>query len=171
MLCGCPSGNWAGGDRQDWSCLPRTRKLHWPTSNVSTEHLSFSIPLVCAGFLQFSCSISAFRRVFSLVLPNGSRNKKCVTSPFKLTGRIPFFQHSRDFPQEFYFVGQQCNSLLRIHRQTFGYHNESKPKLSWEKIIVFSGIVKFFLPLHKYEHQTGTMMIEKSWSALYSYVT
>ena len=174
MLCGCPSGNWAGGDRQDWSCLPRTRKLHWPTSNVSTEHLSFSIPLVCAGFLQFSCSIFAFRRVFSLVLPNGSRNKKCVTSPFKLTGRSPFFQHSRNFPQEFYFVGQVNSAIPNCpsNRQTFGNHNELKPKISWEKIkVFFSGIVKFFLPLHKYEHQTGTMMIEKSWSALYSYVT
>ena len=138
------------------------------TSRPNTFLSAF--PLFALDFYNF---LAVFLPSVEFLLRNGSRNKKYVTSPIKLTGRSPFFQHSRNFPQEFYFVGQVNSAIPNCpsNRQTFGNHNESKPKISWEKIIVFSGIVKFFLPLHKYEHQTGTTMIEKSWSALYSYVT
>ena len=76
------------------------------TSRPNTFLSAF--PLFALDFYNF---LAVFLASVELLLPNGSRNKKCVTSPFKLTGRSPFFQHSRDFPQEFYFVGQ-VNSAI-----------------------------------------------------------
>ena len=100
------------------------------TSRPNTFLSAF--PLFALDFYNF---LAVFLASVELLLPNGSRNKKCVTSPFKLTGRSPFFQHSRDFPQEFYFVGQVNSAIPNCpsNRQTFGNHNESKPKISWEK--------------------------------------
>ena len=106
------------------------------TSRPNTFLSAF--PLFALDFYNF---LAVFLPSVQSLLPNGSRNKKCVTSPFKLTGRSPFFQHSRDFPQEFYFVGQVNSAIPNCpsNRQTFNNHNESKPKIhvSWEKIKVF----------------------------------